>query len=609
MLAVREIQHIPLEVLEMITTHLDFESSDSLRYSFRSLLPVFKPTLFCQYQSLEHHERTHLRVYSMKQDILIEMIKKKDILNLNRLQEKTYLMHVDDLSIPIDMLTDWEICLLEKLRLMLLKLHQLHLLSDIQSMRLFGLLEDPLFFSLIKTVAPTEELIQFYCHRNCVNAMKNVQQYYQIAPNILDYPTLFNIIKSCLEKNNLELYGILITYVGPAEEGSEYENNLSGYVDVIVQSIVSRHPDILKRLLKDERSSRRRYWSGSNVKSRYQEALLIVAKVNYLWVDTTHIKALIDCSCDELLDSIFSNRAYDDDYHMCDILDYLTREKDYVPAIDSIFRNNTHRPKNLSPFWFNAIKNRFFETVKYLFCEKKIEMNEFIVDAVMESKSERIVQLLIEADAVITNNTLKRIIQHGYFYSLNSLIQTEKVTIHPDLLFIAIENGNPKVVNLLLNHTVVEYRHFVECLVRGCEETLKLFLSHNSFNGPIGFTDHQRSQIFKKVVKGSTTTVLSILLQDGRFDPNWDHGESLYVAVLDGRTDMALMLVRDGRADPSFKENEIFLIAVDRKEEILFHLLLRDARVDPLDENRKAVTSATRQGCMEYLKTFEVTHQ
>ena len=172
-------------------------------------------------------------------------------------------------------------------------------------------------------------------------------------------------------------------------------------------------------------------------------------------------------------------------------------------------------------------------------------------------------------------------------------------------LRLACRYGKLDIVKLLVVHYRVNISAFENvALNEACKygqiEILKYILS--SLNFYQKYTSYISRELMSPPFHDRHANVISLLLEDGRFDPSDQNNQAIIKAAQMGNLEIVKILLQDSRVDPSDQNNEAIVRAAENGNLETVKLLLLDPRVDPSDQNNEAINSASRKGYVEIVK-------
>lgn len=156
------------------------------------------------------------------------------------------------------------------------------------------------------------------------------------------------------------------------------------------------------------------------------------------------------------------------------------------------------------------------------------------------------------------------------------------------LLGIASIRGNVTIVRELLDDPRISFERMTECWRPHYQHPLDLAISGDSAEVVRLYLDHFDNEKFdnegfflNNAVDFGSSEVISVLLEDGRFDPNvaFNGVRPLAIAVVQDNLRAVQALLVDPRTNPFVDSNSIIRIAVEQQDPALLQLLLSDYRV------------------------------
>lgn len=245
---------------------------------------------------------------------------------------------------------------------------------------------------------------------------------------------------------------------------------------------------------------------------------------------------------------------------------------DYIDIVNFLLENNLVNDCNRTNLLIYSVQYAHVEMTQLLLSDKEVELSEEIcmIDMTCESGNPELVKLLL----------------------LHPRIDIAVNSENP--MFIALENDNLPIVNLLL--TIGNIEHIsIDDLETACYTgnvtLVKLLLNDHRFT--MNEDDKRNCHIID--ICSSYLELIRLLLSDDRFDPTNNDNEALYSAVTNDDGDsveIMKMLLSDPRIDPT--GYPLIEIACKHGNIKMVKLLLVDPRIDPQFDDNLALHSALK---------------
>jgi hypothetical protein len=482
------ITKVPVDILDRVALHLDFDSYDCLRYSFRSSLSIQKPIQLKEYQDFQSLKGSVTRSKIYRHYIAeLEMTKLvfcQDYVHFCEFADLLSKFQPKALAVIFQHIATWPIGYQRKVKATLVDLLRKGVLRGINAILIFHELDQGYLPSIVKSLVPTKTLVMSMIKKNCIRAVELFQEGIKTQLTIAD---IYEVFLLALQSGNTGFSHVFVQMIGEEVEGDLSDDNTPRFGEVVQCAIRAGDITLLKELSKDSRFHFYNYGLHSALKDGHESTACFIIEQRRTLMGIGMMQCAISYGRTQVIDLLFSEK-FVQTLPRDSLWTFLTTEFENAYALKKLMTCSqcgnayAHRElvsgsgrEDVTQYLIQAIRKRMIESVFTILENGKVQMNDEVWLVVFQTNSESMLETVMLFHE-IPKHRYSQVVERGFFKTVERL-GSKILKNSEQYLEAAVRSRSvAKMVKLFVCNVPSQYLH--QAVSQRSEEIFSLLLSH-----------------------------------------------------------------------------------------------------------------------------------